>query len=142
VTAGIRKGAFRGHLTYIDHGKGLKVKGTGVTAYIVVDAKTRHIEGTAAINGLAGAYTVDVTDNGERGKNNDVFKITLSNGYSASGKLAGGNIQLHKRDCDKNGHGIGNDEDDDHEDDDGDEGDEGKGHGNTPKPYGDGKNRK
>jgi hypothetical protein len=124
VTAGIRKGAPRGHLTYIDHGKGLKVKGTGVTAYVVVDAKTRHIEGTAKINGVAGTYKVDVTDNGEPGKNHDVFAITLSNGYTASGKLAGGNIQLHKQHCDKNGHDR---DDDDHEDDDdGDHGDHSK----------------
>ena len=57
VTAGIKKGALRGHLTYIDHGTDLKVKGTGVTAYIVVNANTRHIEGTAKINGVAGTYS-------------------------------------------------------------------------------------
>ena len=38
---------------------------------------------------------VDVADNGEPGVNVDTFAITLSNGYSASGKLGGGNIQLH-----------------------------------------------
>jgi len=132
VTGGIRKDAFRGHLTYIDHGKGLKVKGTGVTAYVVVDAKTRRIEGTASINGVAGTYQVVVSDNGEPGKN-DTFAITLSSGYAASGKLAGGNIQLHKRHCGKghkgdhgHGHGHGDhdhddDDDDDHDDDDRDD---------------------
>ena len=38
VTAGIRNGEFQGELTYIDHSTGMKVKGTGVTAYVVVDA--------------------------------------------------------------------------------------------------------
>jgi hypothetical protein len=132
VTAGIRNGAFRGHLTYIDHGEGLKVKGTGVTAYVALDAKTRHIEGTATIDGVAGAYTVDVTDNGEPGRNHDLFKISLSNGYSASGTLSGGNIQLHKQHCDKNGH----DGDRDDEDDDGDHGDNDRDHGQGAKPFG------
>jgi len=139
VTGGIRKDAFRGHLTYIDHGKGLKVKGTGVTAYVVVDAKTRHIEGTTMIDGVAGTYKVDVTDNGERGRN-DRFAIALSSGYTASGRLAGGNVQLHRRDCDKMGHdrdGKGHDRDDDDDDDDGrDHHDDGKDHGKTEKPYG------
>jgi len=100
VAGGIKQGAFWGHLTYIDHGSsGPHVKGTGVTAYSVVSATTRHIEGTAEINGQGGfAYKVDVTDNGEPGRN-DVFAVSLSNGYRASGNLGGGNIQLHAPAC-------------------------------------------
>jgi hypothetical protein len=95
VAGGIRNGAFWGHLTYIDHGSGTKVKGTGVTAYMIVNATTRHIEGTAEVNHQGGfTYQVDVSDNGEPGVN-DVFTITVSNGYMASGALVGGNIQLH-----------------------------------------------
>ena len=139
VTGGIRKGKPRGHLTYIDHGAGLKVKGTGVTAYEEVDATTRFIAGTAKINGVAGTYTVVVSDSGEPGKNKDSFAIRLFDAsgalvYSASGTLAGGNIQLHERDCDEGGH---------RDDDDDDDGDDGKGHGKTHKPYGaDGKKHK
>jgi hypothetical protein len=96
VGGGIKNGSFWGHLTYIDHGNGMKVKGTGVTGYEVASATTRYIDGTAEINGQGGfTYEVDVTDNGEPGRN-DVFTIRLSNGYSASGLLDGGNIQLHK----------------------------------------------
>ena len=94
VAGGLKNGALWGHLTFIDHGSGLKVKGTGVTKYVKVDEVTRHIEGTADINGSPGTYEVDVADNGEPGSN-DTFKIGLSNGYAASGNLAGGNIQLH-----------------------------------------------
>ena len=94
VAGGIKQGAFWGHLVYMDHGDGLKVKGTGVTAYTGT-GDTRHIEGTATVNGQRGfTYSVDVTDNGEPGRN-DTFSLRLSNGYTASGKLAGGNIQLH-----------------------------------------------
>jgi hypothetical protein len=95
VAGGIKNGAFWGHLTYIDHG-GPKVKGTGVTAYVVTGSTSRHIEGTAEVNGQSGfTYKVDVTDNGEPGRE-DIFSISVSNGYSASGTLTGGNIQLHK----------------------------------------------
>jgi hypothetical protein len=95
---GSKHGKLRGHLTYIDHGSNIRVKSTGVTAYTVVDATTRHIEGTAEINGRAGyTYQVDVADNGEPGSN-DKFSLQVSNGYSAlDKKLDGGNIQLHKK---------------------------------------------
>jgi len=96
VAGGIKQGAFWGHLTYIDHGPGgPHVKGTGVTAYRTTNPTTRHIEGTAQVNGEEGFhYQVDVTDNGEPGRN-DSFTLKLSNDYGASGTLGGGNIQLH-----------------------------------------------
>ena len=96
VAGGIKQGQFWGHLTYIDHGPdGPRVKGTGVTAYTAVNPTTRHIEGTAQVNGQDGfTYQADVADNGEPGRN-DTFTLSLSSGYSASGTLSGGNIQLH-----------------------------------------------
>jgi hypothetical protein len=100
VAGGIKNSAFWGHLTYIDHGTGMQVKGTGVTAYTGTGL-ARHIEGNAEVNGQTGfTYQVDVTDNGEPGRNNDTFAIQLSNGYSAAGSLLqGGNIQLHHPQC-------------------------------------------
>ena len=96
VAGGTTNGGFWGHLVYIDHGSGLRVKGTGVTAYIVTGPTSRRIEGTAELNGAPGfTYTVDVADNGEPGVGSDTFALQLSNGYSASGVLGGGNIQLH-----------------------------------------------
>jgi len=95
VAGGIKNGAFWGHLTYIDHGTGMKVRGTAVTAYTVIDQTTRRIEGTAEINGVPGTYSVVVRDVGEPGRQ-DTFDLTLSNGYKAAGTLNGGNIQLHK----------------------------------------------
>jgi hypothetical protein len=96
VAGGIKNAAFWGHLTYIDHGaNGPTVKGTGVTAYKVTGPTSRHIEGTAEVNGQSGfTFKVDVADNGEPGRT-DTFSLKLSNGYSASGMLDGGNIQLH-----------------------------------------------
>ena len=99
VAGGIKKGALWGHLNYIDHGwnaQGVRhVKGTSVTSYEVIDATTRRIRGTAEVNNQGGyTYEVEVSDNGEPGRN-DRFFIRLSNGYSAGGYLQGGNIQLH-----------------------------------------------
>ena len=97
VAGGIKQGAFWGHLHYIDHGTGMKAKGTGVTAYGPGATPTaRHIEGTAEIDGVPGTYSIDVADNGEPGRGSDTFSIRLSNGYTANGTLGGGNIQLHK----------------------------------------------
>ena len=90
----MKNGALWGHFQYIDHGNGPRVKGTGVTAYSVKGPTTRHIEGAADINGSPGTYMADVADNGEPGRN-DTFSLTLSTGYTASGTLSGGNIQLH-----------------------------------------------
>ncbi len=89
-------GTLSGHLEYIDHGpNGPNVHGTGVTNYLILSANTREIDGTAKVNGQDGfTYKVVVTDNGEPGTN-DSFSIQLSNGYSAGGKLGGGNIKLH-----------------------------------------------
>jgi hypothetical protein len=104
VAGGNKQGGLWGHLTYIDHGpNGPKVKGTGVTAYSVVSATSRHIEGSAEVNGQGGfTYQVDVTDNGEPGTN-DTFAIRVSGpggySYSAGGTLGGGNIKLHQPEC-------------------------------------------
>ncbi len=98
VSGGIKNGEFWGQLSYNDHGKnGVKVKSTGVTAYVVIDPVTRLIEGTARVNGHGSfTYQVVVVDNGEPGRN-DSFSLSLSNGYSASGTLKGGNIQIHTK---------------------------------------------
>jgi len=92
-------GTLFGHLSYIDQVKGLKVKGTGVKAYLVVNATTRLVKGTATVNGKTGfRYELKVSDNGAGYK--DTFQITLFNSsgtkvYFASGSLVCGNIQLH-----------------------------------------------
>jgi len=86
------------HFNYIDHYTGMHMKATSISVYAKGDtATTRHMEGNAEINGVPGfTYSIDVADNGEPGRNTDSLKISLSNGYSAGGTLAGGNIQLHK----------------------------------------------
>jgi len=87
-------GAFIGSLNFVDHDEQLHVKSESITSYTVVDATTRTFTGTARIDGVAGTFTVTVSDAGEPGTA-DTFEITLSTGYTASGTLQGGNVQLH-----------------------------------------------
>jgi len=87
-----------GQLTYLDHGAGIKVKGT-VTSYSG-SGNTRTFGGPAEINGAPGyTFSVTATDNGEPGRGSDYFSITLSNPsgfhYHAENYLGGGNIKLH-----------------------------------------------
>ena len=97
VAGGIKNNAGWGHLTYIDHGTGMKVHGTGVTSYEIINKTTRRIKGTAKLdNNTNITYTATVSDAGEPGIN-DTFRLQLSNGYdTATRLLSGGNIQLHK----------------------------------------------
>src|SRR5713226_6074517 len=98
VGGGIKNdGSLWGHLEYIDHGpNGPKVHGTGVTKYVVLSTNTREIDGTAQVNGQDGfTYKVVVTDKGEPGTNDSFSIQLLPSGYSAGGKLGGGNIQIH-----------------------------------------------
>jgi hypothetical protein len=84
-----------GHLNYLDHGIGIHVSSTSITAYAIVNATTRQIQGTCTINGVGGfTFTATLNDLGEPGTS-DTFSIALSNGYVASGTLQGGNVQVH-----------------------------------------------
>jgi len=102
VAGGIKNGAFWGHLMFIDHGNGVRIKGTGVTGYDFYPAfgpNGRKALGSADIDGKAGSYEADVADNGEPGHGVDRFQLQLNGVDVASDLLAGGNIQLHKPDC-------------------------------------------
>lgn len=98
ISGGIKHGEVRGNLSFHQHGRhGINVKSTSITAYTVIDATTRRIEGVAKVNGKKEYTFISiVSDNGEPGRS-DFFSLELSNGYRASGTLHGGNIQIHKQ---------------------------------------------
>src|SRR2546429_8416147 len=81
-----------GQLNYIDHSSGNHVKSTSVTGYSG-SGPCRTVSGT--VDGQSVDFTVNACGNGEPGRGSDTFRIQLSNEYSASVVLAGGNIQLH-----------------------------------------------
>ena len=94
----------RGEVVYKDHGIGLRMKSTSVTAYLEKGPNSRRIEGTAEINGRDGTFQLDVTDDESAPAS---FTIRLSNGYSASGDLSGGHIEIHRSRHNNNGDGDG-----------------------------------
>ena len=99
VAGGVKNG-FWGHLMYIDHGNGMRVKGTGVTGYNFYPAfgpDGRQILGSADVSGTAESYEADVADNAEPGRGADQFQLKLNDAMVAPAVLlSGGNIQLHK----------------------------------------------
>ena len=99
VAGGVKNG-FWGHLLYIDHGNGMRAKGTGVTGYNFYPdfgSNGRQILGWADVSGTAESYEADVADNGEPGHGVDQFRLRLNGALVAPAVLlSGGNIQLHK----------------------------------------------
>ena len=84
--------SLRGQVVYQDHGIDLRMKSTGVTAYLEKGPNSRRIQGTAKIDGQDGTFQLDVTDDESPPAS---FTIRLSNGYSASGDLNGGHVEIH-----------------------------------------------
>jgi len=105
----------RGEVAYIDDGFecSLRVRSTGVTAYLEKGPNSRRILGTAEINGHDGTFQLDVTDDDSAA---DSFAIRLSNGYSASGKLTSGHIKIHSGCPNQKDDKDDKDKDDDHQD--------------------------
>jgi hypothetical protein len=102
VAGGIKNGGFWGHLMFVDHGNGSRVKGTGVTGYdfyTPFGSNGRKALGSADVNGAAESYEADVADDGEPARGVDRFQLQLNGTPMASDFLAGGNIQLHKPAC-------------------------------------------
>jgi hypothetical protein len=109
IEGGCKHGAGWGHLNYIDHATGMHVEGhtyadctTGYQAQSNGSAEgnkkptgCRIISGKAEINGMPGySYSVTACDNGGS-HGSDTFALSLSNGYSKSGTLQGGTVELH-----------------------------------------------
>ena len=99
--AGCKHMEFFGHVNYVDHQTGLHVSSDTITGYTqpsTTITNRRDICGQADTNlfGTVG-YHVAVVDNGEPGKDNDRFGISLSNGYIVTTRpIEGGNIEIHK----------------------------------------------
>jgi hypothetical protein len=86
-----------GNVTYQDHGVLARtVKSTAVTSVTLSqDGRCAQILGEAKVNGTPGfEFQVNVCDHDEPGKDVDTFFIIMSDGYTASGTLGGGNVQI------------------------------------------------
>ena len=83
-----------GNLSFNDQTAGTKIKSTSVD-FFTATGNTAHFEGKATVNGVPGfAFTVEVMDAGNPGTG-DTFSILVpATGYTASGVLAKGNIEV------------------------------------------------
>jgi len=84
-----------GSFSYSDPASNVSINSSSVSS-LTFNGNQAHFTGprTAGRRAPAISFTVDVTDNGTPGTN-DIFSIHLSNGYSASGNLDSGDIQIH-----------------------------------------------
>jgi hypothetical protein len=100
LVAGVQQDStVTGHIVYVDHGAAdFSMESTAITAFTATACTaTFKGNGTATSGGMTGdvMFQVTVQDNGEPGRN-DNFTIQVSGAftYSASGTLAGGNLEV------------------------------------------------
>ena len=89
----MRKG-LKGSCSVVDHVLGVHVKCLDVTTYAQFDNQATFT-GNASVDGVQTTYRIHVVDDGEPGDGIDTFSITTASGYSASGSLTSGNVQVH-----------------------------------------------
>ena len=87
----------QGNLEFQSHGGAINVHSTTLTGLYVI-GNTATFSGLCTVNGTPGFnFTVTVVDNGEPGKNNDTFEITVPTVFAIPPTLLdGGNIKVHK----------------------------------------------
>ncbi len=93
LTAKSDSKGFKGECTVVDRTTNTNVKCIDVTGFFET-GNTVTLFGDAVVNGNATSYRIDVSDNAEPGAGADTFAIHAG-GYSASGTLTQGNIQVH-----------------------------------------------
>lgn len=88
-------GGLKGRCTVIDQAADVMVKCLDVTTYFQTATKATF-RGNAEVNGESTGYRIVVEDNAESGEGTDRFSITTDSGYTASGILTAGNVQVHE----------------------------------------------
>jgi CSLREA domain-containing protein len=84
----------KGNCNLVDVASDLHLKCLTVTSLVVAGTHATF-SGQARIAGLTTNYRIDVDDLAEPGTGRDTFKIQTDAGYTASGVLTAGNIQIH-----------------------------------------------
>jgi hypothetical protein len=85
-------GGLQGSCSVVEQG-GRMIKCSTVTA-LVLSGNQATIYGNATDNGAATTYVIHAVDNADPGKGADTFSIQTASGYSASGTLTAGNVQV------------------------------------------------
>lgn len=85
----------KGQCALVDKAADVKIHCTDVTTFAQVSATEVRFFGNATINGTPTTYSIIARDLAEPGIGSDTFAITTGAGYSASGALTAGNVQIH-----------------------------------------------
>jgi hypothetical protein len=85
-------GGLQGGCNVVDHG-GRMIKCLDVLS-LTIAGNDAAIYGNATDNGAATTYVIHAVDNADPGKGADTFSIQTASGYSASGTLTAGNVQV------------------------------------------------
>jgi hypothetical protein len=87
---------FQGQCDVVDQTAGVLVHCVDVTSWLQLSPTTVRFAGHALVNGQSTSYQVDTQDVADPGVGSDTFSIATGTGYSASGTLARGNVQIHR----------------------------------------------
>ena len=87
-------GRVRGKTAYVDQSINMAFR-TVLIDSVNFNGNTVTFKGTGTANGVETSYVISVQDNDTPTIGPDNFSITLGTGYSKSGPLAGGDIEIH-----------------------------------------------
>ena len=87
----------KGRCEVVDQAAAVKVHCVDVTEWLQISATEVWVSGRATVNGAATTYKIVARDIEEAGSGVDTFELTTAAGYSISGTLASGNVQIHRR---------------------------------------------
>ena len=88
-------GALKGQCDVVDQAAGVKVHCSDVTEWAQVSPTEVKFFGDATVNGTPTTYVIDTQDLADSGIGTDTFSISTGTGYTASGTLTQGNVQIH-----------------------------------------------
>jgi len=94
LTAKSDQNGVKGNCIVIERTMNTRVKCLDATTYFQT-ATHASFSGNATVNGVETTYRISVDDNAEPGTGADTFTITTASGYTATGVLTQGNIQVH-----------------------------------------------
>jgi hypothetical protein len=89
-----QSGRISGKVAYQDHATGLDFR-TALISSAMFSSTSVSIQGTGTANGTTTSFQITVQDNGDPSSGPDNFSITLGTGYSNSGVVQGGTIEIH-----------------------------------------------
>ena len=87
-------GRINGKVAYQDHSTGLDFRPALITS-AMFSSTSVSIKGAGSANGATTSFQITVQDNGDPSSGPDNFSITLGTGYSNSGVVQGGTIEIH-----------------------------------------------